>query len=61
MFKKYSCTILILVILIAEAATRQQINPYKVLGVSRNADEKQIRIAYKKLAKGNNNKIEILI
>lgn len=53
MFQKYSCTILILVILIAEAASNQQINPYRVLGVSRNADEKQIRIAYKKLAKGN--------
>jgi preprotein translocase subunit Sec63 len=26
-------------------------NPYKVLGLSRNADEKDIRLAYRKLAK----------
>ena len=28
-----------------------EINPYKVLGVSRNANEKQIRNAYRNLAK----------
>ena len=27
------------------------INPYKVLGVPRNADERQIKVAYRKLAK----------
>ena len=33
---------------------QQQINPYKVLGLPRNANDKAIRNAYKKLAKGSN-------
>ena len=33
---------------------QQQINPYKVLGLPRNANDKAIRNAYKKLAKGKN-------
>ncbi len=33
---------------------QQQINPYKILGLPRNANDKAIRNAYKKLAKGEN-------
>lgn len=33
------------------ADAEADINPYKILGVGRNADEKEIRNAYKKLAK----------
>lgn len=58
MLRKYLCfknitrilfVILILVILVE---TQAQINPYKILGLQRNANEKQIRNAYRKLAKG---------
>lgn len=58
MLRKYLCfknitrilfVILIIVILVE---TQAQINPYKILGLQRNANEKQIRNAYRKLAKG---------
>lgn len=42
-----------LAVLIEFVNSDSQINPYKVLGLSKNANEKQIRNAYKKLAKGN--------
>lgn len=40
-----------LAVLIEFVNSDSQINPYKVLGLSKNANEKQIRNAYKKLAK----------
>lgn len=35
----------------AQPQSGADINPYKILGVPRNADEKQIKMAYRKLAK----------
>ena len=50
-------TIVVLVLLLPlllldrQAHANASINPYKVLGLARNADERQIRNAYRKLAK----------
>ena len=58
MFQKYLCfknltkILLVTFVLVTLANTQAQINPYKILGLAKNADEKQIRNAYRKLAKG---------
>jgi hypothetical protein len=43
--------IVIFFFILQSAVTGGDLNPYKVLGISRNADEKTIRNAYRKLAK----------
>ena len=43
--------VLALILVIDRVQTNASINPYKVLGLSRNADERQIRNAYRKMAK----------
>ena len=54
MLKKYLLLFLIVFIWInlVDSNQQHQINPYKILGLPRNANEKAIRNAYKKLAKG---------
>ncbi len=54
-FSKCFCnsflSMVILIFVFQSTVKTSDINPYNILGISRNADEKTIRNAYRKLAK----------